>query len=142
MKSFSQSGRRGFTLVEIMVAISVIGLLTTFGTNQYMRSSARVQTTACQENLEILNKAVELYNFDRSSYPAASDWQAALKPFFQNRNEPVCPHSGAYIPLAGDTGGIVEFFCSIHGKFEGSGAQYGNVGGVSMTPPVPEVPGF
>lgn len=140
---FRQRGRRGFTLIEIMVVISVIGLLATFGTNQYMRSSTRVKMTACQENLEILNKAVELYNFDRSTYPASSGWQAVLTPFFQNRTEPVCPHSGSYVPLADDSkGGVVEFFCSIHGKCEGSGVHYGNVGGVSMSPPVPEVPGF
>ncbi|PKK90684.1 MAG: hypothetical protein CVV64_07315 [Candidatus Wallbacteria bacterium HGW-Wallbacteria-1] len=132
---------RGFTLVEIMVVISVIGVLSSVGGNYFMSSSKRATMRACQENLKILNKAVELYNFDHGTYPAQSDWQISLVPYFQNKSVPSCPKSGLYVPaINSESGQIVEFYCTIHGRFTGSEVQLGNVGGANMTPPVPDIP--
>lgn len=69
---------RAFTLVEILVTVSIIGLLLTFSFAglQGARSSAR--DSQRKSDIEDLRSALEIYRADCGSYPAAVSFGSQL----------------------------------------------------------------
>ena len=71
----------GFTLVELMVVIFIIGLLATVVIINVLPSQDRAMTTKAQADISILGQALEQYRLDNLTYPSASDGlQALLNP--------------------------------------------------------------
>ena len=73
--SHSRSGRSGFTLVEIMIVISIIAILMTIGLPNTRKAKSRSQLVACESNLKALAVAVELYrNENGGMLPTTNTW--------------------------------------------------------------------
>ena len=68
----------GFTLVELLVVLAIIGLVTAIATPQVLRylGTARVSTTNAQ--LSNIGSALELYYLDHGAYPPADAGLSAL----------------------------------------------------------------
>ena len=60
------ASRRGFTLVEIMIVISIIALLATIAMPNYLRSRKRAQATQILEDLRLIDSGVDLYALEYS----------------------------------------------------------------------------
>lgn len=74
--------KRGFTLVEIMVVISIVIILVSFTLPNILRS--RVITYECLAiaNLQILNRACQSYHIDQGTYPTSLlDLSTASPPY-------------------------------------------------------------
>jgi general secretion pathway protein G len=70
----TNTGRnRGFTLIEMMVVISIILILTTMVMPIYSRSIQRKREQNLRQNLEALNKAIFQYAQDRQKSPQSLD---------------------------------------------------------------------
>ena len=65
---------RGFTLVELLVVITIIALLTTIGIVMYQNATRRSRDGRRQTDLEQVRTALELYRSDNSAYPADTTW--------------------------------------------------------------------
>ena len=61
--------RRGFTLVEMMVAISVIVILLSIAMPIYSRSLRHSREVTLRKNLATLNKAIDQYTRDKKKGP-------------------------------------------------------------------------
>ena len=62
--------RKGFTLVELLVVIIIIGILAAVAIPQFGDSSADAKKAALKENLRTIRNAVEKYYHDHTSaYP-------------------------------------------------------------------------
>lgn len=74
----SRRGDDGFTLVELLVVLAIIGLIAALVAPQVLRylGSARVSTTQAQ--LKSLGSALELYYLDIGSYPTKEQGLTAL----------------------------------------------------------------
>jgi general secretion pathway protein G len=68
----------GFTLVELLVVLAIIGLIAALVAPQVLRylGSARVETTQAQ--LKNIGSALELYYLDSGKYPTAETGLGAL----------------------------------------------------------------
>ncbi len=68
----------GFTLVELMVVIVIIGLLATVVMINVLPSQDRAMETKARADIATLEQAMEMYRLDNMAYPTASDGLNAL----------------------------------------------------------------
>ena len=57
MKKINHRSRAGFTLVEIMIVVAIIGLLAAIGIPNFVRARQTSQTNACINNLRVIDQA-------------------------------------------------------------------------------------
>lgn len=70
--ALTRQGRsRGFTLMELLVVMTVIALLASIGLVGYRHSVKAAKEAVLRENLFILNHALEQYKADRGRYPTS-----------------------------------------------------------------------
>ncbi|WP_336511933.1 type II secretion system major pseudopilin GspG [Sphingomonas arenae] len=68
----------GFTLVELMVVIVIIGLLATVVLINVLPSQDRAMVTKAKADIATLSQAMEMYRLDNLSYPSGGDGLQAL----------------------------------------------------------------
>jgi len=61
---------RGFTLIELMVVMTLIVVLATVGMSQYRNSVTRAEEAVLKENLFRMNDAIDQYYADKNKWPA------------------------------------------------------------------------
>ena len=63
--------QRGFTLMELLVVMTIIALLSTVGIVGYRHSTKLSKESVLKENLFQIRLALEQYHADRSRYPTS-----------------------------------------------------------------------
>ena len=89
------NGKRGFTLLEIMIVILIIGILMAIAVPQLMHARERSQTNSCISNLKEIETAKEQWAMENGQPPTATPVQANLTPSYI-KLWPSCPMSGTY----------------------------------------------
>ena len=69
----------GFTLVEVMVVMVIIGLLATFFVIKVRPSLDSANTTKAQADIRIIEQALEMYRLDMFDYPPETAGLSALR---------------------------------------------------------------
>ena len=64
-------GRRGFTLIEILIVISIIGILITLAQPSFHRAVTAAREATLKENLFVLRDVIDQFYADNGKYPAA-----------------------------------------------------------------------
>ena len=64
------AGRQGFTLVELMVVIVIMGILVTIGTFAFQTSQKKSRDSRRKSDVNQVTKALEMYNTDVGTYPS------------------------------------------------------------------------
>ena len=71
MQKATDRKRRGFTLIELMVVLTVIGLLLAIVVPDYVGRVRRAEEAVLQENLTIMRDALDKHFADVGRYPAS-----------------------------------------------------------------------
>jgi general secretion pathway protein G len=69
---------RGFTLIELMVVIVILGVLGTLVVPRLMSKPDEARVTAAKTNLSSIMQALDMYRLDNQRYPSADQGLAAL----------------------------------------------------------------
>ena len=67
------SRARGFTLIEILIVITIISILLSIAIPQYRQSLRRARESVLLENLYILRSTVEQFTIDKERAPGSLD---------------------------------------------------------------------
>jgi prepilin-type N-terminal cleavage/methylation domain-containing protein len=78
--------RGGFTLVEIMIVVAIIGLLVAIAVPNFLRSRKRAQATQLLEDLRVMDHAVELYAMEANKATNASVAWAAVRMYIKTNS--------------------------------------------------------
>lgn len=92
-----RTGEQGFTLVELMVVIVIIGLLATVVVINVMPASDRAAITKAQADIAVLEQGVEMYRLTHLRYPGNDEGLQALVTGGQIRSLPADPWGNAYV---------------------------------------------
>jgi general secretion pathway protein G len=91
-------GQDGFTLIEIMVVILIIGLLALMVVPRLRGVADRAKRTKAQADIQELKQALDRYYLDNGSYPTTDQGLQAL----------VSPPTGGRTPTNYEQGGYIE----------------------------------
>ncbi len=91
----------GFTLIEIMIVVGIIGLLVAVALPNFIKSRATSQQNACINNLRQIGSAIEQWAMETGQAAGAPppNITTDLTPYIQlnsNSAVPTCPAGGTY----------------------------------------------
>ena len=93
------SGKEGFTLVELMIVVGLIGLLAAIAVPNIVRARTQAQTNACINNLRQIDDASQEWALDNRKAADATVLFADIQPYLKGGI--VCPSAGSGITFAG-----------------------------------------
>jgi len=77
-RSFSRSAVRGFTLIEILVVLVIIGVLAALIAPNVLDRAGEAKVTAARTDVNNLMQALKLYKLDNQRFPSAEQGLEAL----------------------------------------------------------------
>lgn len=101
--------KKGFTLIEMLVVMAILGLLAVVGLASFQTTQMKGRDATRKNDLNQLQKSLEMYNNDKNHYPLTADfpasggeWKDATSNELYIKEVPADPKYGDYYYVSGD----------------------------------------
>ncbi|MCA9462875.1 MAG: prepilin-type N-terminal cleavage/methylation domain-containing protein [Nitrospira sp.] len=73
MRHFAVMHKKGYTLLELMIVVAIVGILVTLAIPTFQQSAMKAKEAALKQNLFTMRAVIDQYYADRGDYPSSLD---------------------------------------------------------------------
>ncbi|MBM3878043.1 MAG: prepilin-type N-terminal cleavage/methylation domain-containing protein [Verrucomicrobia bacterium] len=96
MKTNIRNSQGGFTLVEIMIVVAIIGLLAAIAIPNFVKARTTAQQNSCIANLKQIDGAKDQWALEQKKGADAKWMLDDVKVYLRGSLMPACPSGGKY----------------------------------------------
>jgi general secretion pathway protein G len=126
-QQFKGAIQRGFTLIEVMVVLVMIGILGTFVVLNVIDRPDQARIQKVQNDIRTIESALNLYRLDTFSYPTTEQGLSVLVPKYI-QHLPEDPWKNTYLYLNPGDHGEMDIFTLGSDALEGGEGQAADIG--------------
>jgi len=119
---------KGFTLIELMVVLTIIALLLSLAVPRYFHSVTKARETTLRQDLDTMRDAIDKFHGDNGRYPASLAELVARKYLRSIPPDPITGNASAWAIVSSDDtsdAGVADIKSSAPGS-SADGTPYAN----------------